>query len=312
MKAWMRKLYVEFRHDKNDRHCIRYGDKKSVNVSISCKIKKYMHSSANTATVQIKNLPYSEIVQLLLDDYKYITIYCGYHESKRMINVFSGYVVYISNEFNDHRTTTAHILCQTFFFRDMAKTVQLTTKSGINMEAALKELFAHADIESKHFHISKELGKQMLNRVQVFNGSLGDVLESMSREIPGMTFTADEDILSLDNNEIPSKSIPLRNDQINIAGGFPALDTDGLTLRVLPTLPLKCGDIIKIDKSIVDTHIASISKFRSGQWPALRQDENGEYQIKSMDYDLSNRETAFYITLQCLSLTFAKMLKGGL
>ena len=78
-----------------------------------------------------------------------------------------------------------------------------------------------------------------------------------------------------------ARVIKLDANNIVLTGGYPRLTSDGLELTILPTFNFMCGDVIKIDNSIVDISVNSRDEISQNY--AAYFSQKGEYMIYEMN-----------------------------
>lgn len=311
MKAWMRVLTVSLSNGKKK---FTYGeqylnDKHDYNIVVTG--FKYMSALKDVCTIQISNLTYSEIVQLIDGKFYQVEVKAGYRTSGSM-TMFKGEVLYISNSLGDNKTHTATILCASSLVAKFGQTrLNLSLNSGVNMYSAIRFLCKRAGI--KDTNISTQYKKLFNKNVDQVNDTVGSWIEKLASNNPSYIVNSDEingSFLSMyDANRSNMRVITLRSDNIILTGGFPRLTKDGLIITMMPTFSFMCGDVIKIDNSLIDIAVTSQSEVRENRGYYL--DKEGLYTIYQIDYNLQNRGPQFSIELTCKSRSLVSNLLQG-
>lgn len=305
MKAWMRDLQVILSSDMLKRHVV-FGANKDINLDINIVGAKYLSTMQDNFTVRISNLTYSEIVQLISGHFYDIEIKAGYKSAGGAHTIYKGGVIYISNELGDKKTNTVIILCGSkLLARTGQQRMNLTLNSGINMYAALKFILNRAGIRS--VTIDPSLKRQFTKSAISMNSSAPSYINQLA---DANNFVANTDGSSTSDINIwnayatDKRVIKLRNDNIIFTGGHPRLNSQGMTITVMPTFNFMPGDIIVIDNSIIDLSATTYQEaFKNN---ARFLDDNGEYMVFNIEYNLQNRGPNFELKLQCKSRSLVK------
>lgn len=315
MKAWMRILEVTLTSRKMKRQMVfgsnwRNG-KDDLNIDVVC--NKYMSALKDSCTIKLSNLTYSELVQIISGEFYDVTVKCGYRGAN-VQPIFDGGVLYISNSLDDKKTNTVIILCASKLVARYGQSrINLTLNSGINMYSAVKFVCRRAGIMDTA--ISKQLKKTFLQDVMNVNDTVGSWIEKLTQT--NNSFIANSDGL-IDSNSIVSlfnanksnrRIITLRNDQIDLSGGYPRLTSDGISLTILPTSAFMCGDVIKIDNALLDMSVGSSSEVSKNYGHYLDKDEC--YMIYEMEYRLQNRSSEFSLNITAKSRNLISSYMGG-
>lgn len=268
-------------------------------LSIKATVKKYMSSLKDTAIIEIDNLTYSETTQIVMGEFYDVQIWCGYQKGN-INKIFDGGVLYISNRLNSDKTNTIVILCASNIVAKYGQSrINLTLNSGINLYSAIEFICRRAGVPNSN--VSTQFKKVFLEEVMNVNDTAGSWLDKLcnvnetyitnSDSIMQNTFSIFDSALS------NSRVIKLKNSDILLTGGYPRLTSDGLSLSMLPTFNFMCGDIIKIDNSILDISITSREEISKNY--AAYFSQKGEYMITEMTYVLKNRAQTFNLELSC-------------
>ena len=292
MIAWKRKLKITLYSGVRKKKKI-FENIIGQEYNMSVTINKHLSALKDSCTIEISNLPYSEVVEIIDGQYYNVSIEAGY-ETCGATQVFKGGVVYVSNKINDTKTNTVIILCASLLVAQYKqKRLNLTLQSSINMYAALDYIFQSAGI--KDAKISESFKNKYLQKTSNTNDYVCNYLEQF-------TNTEDNIIVSADaSNEatvsvfdlIQSKDmriVTLKKDNIIFDNSYPRLSADGLSVNVFPTFPFVCGDIIKIDNSLIDMGTSNDTTLLG-----FKLDTEGKYLIWEMTYILQNRGSEFSI-----------------
>lgn len=299
-RAWMRVLRIKFTSTKL-KNVIEFGTaNKNQELTISVTGTKYLSPLKDAFTIQIKNLTYSEIIRLIDGEYYDVEIIAGYKNGNQA-TIFKGGVLYISNRLNSDRTQTAIILCASeLVAKYNQKKLNLTLNSGINLYSALKFVCERAGIPNSN--VSTEFKKEFITNVLTINDNCGSWLEQMLNSTSGY-INSDSCLNStlniFDANNPDVRVISLDSSNIILTGGYPRLTSEGLKFTMLPTFNFMCGDIVKIDNSIID--ISATSQSQSNKMYGNYLDKNQSYFITEQRYSLSNRDSEFSLELTCKS-----------
>lgn len=311
MLAWMRLLYVTFTSEKYKKS-LTFGREKHP-LSIKIEGQKYLSSLKDTFTIEIENLTYNEVVNLIDGKYYNVEIYSGYRDggAKR---IFDGGVTYISNRRNDPKNNTVIVICSSKLIAKYGQSrLNLSMSSGINMYNALSFAAKRAGIQNAN--ISDTLRYKYFNDNQNVDGSFQSYLNQVVND--NSTFISNADS-SVDGSTIVSifdaaksngKIYKIDNSRISLRGGYPRLTTDGIVLSIQPTFDLVCGDSIKIDNSILDISVSSVSDISKNLGKYF--DEQSVYLIYQIDFNLSNRDSDFTMTIYAKPRTLYQNLLRG-
>lgn len=297
--AWMRVLRITFTSTKLKKSITIDNDNKEI--SMHADIYKYMSALKDSCTIKIDNLPYSTIVELISGEFYDVKIEAGY-KNLNVVTVFDGGVLYISNELNDRKTQTAVILCASDLVAKFGqKRINLSLNSGINVYSALRFICRRAGITETN--ISTQYKKKFLQKITTIQDTPGAWINKLSEEDKTCIVNSDKSIGStvsiFDAARGNNRIITLDNNMIDLTGGYPRLNNQGLNLSVMMTYNFMCGDIIKIDNSIINIGTSSTNEANS--LPGLFLDKNGCYMIIEQRYSLENRGSDFSIDITAKS-----------
>ena len=186
--AWMRKLVITLSSDKLNNKLV-FGSNKNETLSIECVGSKYLSALKDTFTIKIKNLTYSEILQIISGEYYNVKIECGY-ENSSLNTIFDGGVLYVSNALDDTKTNTVIILCASKLVARYGQSrMNLSLTSGINLYAALQYICQRAGI--KNAQIANEFKTKVLTDIETVNDTVSSYLENFCRSNQSYAINAD-------------------------------------------------------------------------------------------------------------------------
>lgn len=300
-KAWKRVLTVTLKSTKFKKAFVfgeNYLEGKD-DLYIRANIKKYMSSLKDIATIEIDNITYNEMSQIIMGEFYDVEIRAGYQKGN-INKVFSGGVLYLSNKLNPDKTNTLYILCASNLVAKYGQSrINLTLNSGINLYSAIEFICRRAGVPNSN--VSTQFKKIFLDEVMNVNDNVGTWIDKLCSNNSSYITNSDsvlENTFSIfDSTKSNSRVIALKNSDILLTGGYPRLTTDGLTLNMLPTFNFICGDIIKIDNSILDISVTTKEEIAKNY--AAYFSQKGEYMITEMNYELENRGQTFNLELHC-------------
>lgn len=299
-RPWNRILQVVLSNDVGNSMTI--GGAGSNQFSIDVKAEKKMLTAGDTATVRISNLTYATMLKIIEGRYYNIDIYCGY-ENRGKHRIFTGGVLYMSNERTDNKTNTVIILCASKLIAKFGQMkLNLTMNSGINMYSAVKFIANRAGI--RDIALPNEMTNQVVNEYFSIKGTTPQTyLENMTNlyanygVIPDASTDGTSVTITAFNDSAEKRKID--NANISLSNGYPRLTNSGLVFNVLPTQPYMCGSVIILDNSIIDISASSQSEFEKSYGNFLNS--QGEYRIKEVNYSLQNRGSNFSAEIVCMS-----------
>lgn len=313
-KAWMRILTVTFTSNKLKKKLV-FGENYLQNkedLSIEVSGYKYMSTLKDSCTIKIKNLSYLEIVQLIKGEYYDVEVKAGYRSTGAQ-TVFKGGVLYISNSLGDRKTTTAIILCASNLVAKYGQSrLNLSLNSGINMYSALNFICRRAGIPNTN--ISTQFKKQFITEIANINDTAASWIDKLSDSNQNYITNSDEitnGFVSIyDASKSNARIIKLNSNNIQLIGGYPKLNKDGLSITITPLLSLMCGDVIKIDNSLIDISVTNNTEVSKNYGYYL--DEDGLYTVYQIEYQLQNRGENFYYNIIGKSRSLISNITGGL
>lgn len=299
MKAWMRVLGIKLTSKKWKKSMTFGLNDADIDLNINCTVHKYMSTLKDTATIKINNLTYDKIIEIIKGEFYDIDILCGY-KNNNISNIFSGGMLYISNQLNSDRTNTLIILCGSKMLARYGQSrINLTLNSGINMYSAIEYVCRRAGMPNSN--ISTQFKRQFLTDIMTINSTATSWIDELCKQnnsfIVNSDGTSNQTFSIFDSKLSNGRVIPLKKDNISLSGGVPRMTTDGLELTLLPTFGFMCGDTIRIDNSIIDISISNKNDIPSNL--GFQLSPKGEYMIYEMEYTLQNRGNAFSLRLNC-------------
>lgn len=298
MKAWMRTLSIRL---SNGKSALSFGDNVGNNFNIDVIGHKYLSALKDECIIKISNLGYDTVIQIMSGKYYDVEVRAGYREFGDN-TIFKGGVLYISNALNSDRTNTIVILCASNLVAKFGQSrMNLTLNSGINAYTAIKYIARKAGIPNEF--VSTELKKIKLNNRRTGDYTAAGWLNRLGTENAYLAFNSNgignETFSVYDTSKSNKRVINLTSEFINLDGGFPKLTNDGLDFSVMPTFDFACGDMIKLDNSLIDISVTNRNEI-SGNYGYFL-DEEGVYMIFEIGYQLQNRGESFNMDLHCKS-----------
>ena len=306
LKAWMRLLSVTLTSKKYKKSMTFTQD----NLAISVNGYKYMSTLKDSCTIQISNLTYSEIVQIIDGEFYDVEVKCGY-QSMSPFTIFKGGVLYVSNELGDRRTNVVTILCASDIVAKYGqRRLNLTLNSGINLWSATKYVCRRAGFRDTELSLRLK-GQIMQNPTNVYDTAAAWV-QKLTQE-NGTLLTNSEGqngaVLSLfDANDKDLRVIELTQNNISLTEGYPRLTSEGIMITVMPSFNFKCGDIIKLDNSLINIPVQSASEANKNL--GFKLDPTGQYFIYQVQYTLQNRGQAVGLKLVAKSRSLLARVTG--
>lgn len=302
-KAWMRVLRITLttkspgQNGKNKQLVIE-EDANGVGLAVTVSGNKYMSTLKDNCTVKISNLTYAEIVQIITGQFYNIKIECGY-KTNAIQTIFEGGVMYISNLRESVDTNTVTILCASHLVATYGqRRINLSFNSGVNLYSAIKFVCKVGGVPNPN--ISTQFKKQFLDAIN--NASNQTAAEWVNDQTTKKgTYISSSDCVGnsfmtlFDASKSNARVIKLNDETLLLTNGFPRMTADGLVFSVMPTFAFQCGDTIVMDNSLIQINVTSQSEATKNLGGLL--DENGQYMIYEMHYELQNRGQNFYIEI---------------
>lgn len=313
MYAWMRRLEVTLTSTKRKKRLV-FGANRFIDgddLAIDVHGFKYMSTLKDECIIKINNLTYNEVLQIIHGEFYDVEVKAGY-ESTSINTIFKGGVLYISNDVNDRKTNTIIILCASKLVAKYGqKRLNLSLNSGVNMYAALRFICKRAAIPSSETNISTQFKKKFLQELTTIDNTAASYIDKLCNEndtyIPNADAITNGIVSLFDAAKSNNRIIDLNKDNI-ILQSYPHLNTDGVDLSVMPTLNFMCGDVVKIDNSIIQIPVTDKSEISKNYGYFL--DKDGMYMIYQMEYTLQNRGPSFQLKMLCKSRSLISNLAG--
>lgn len=303
VKAWMRVLRITLttkspgQNGKN-KQLVFEENESGVGLAISVNGNKFMSTLKDNCTVKISNLTYVEIVQIITGQFYNIKIECGY-KSSGVQTIFDGGVMYISNLRESVDTNTVTILCASHLVASYGqRRINLSFNSGINMYSAINFVCKVGGVPNPN--ISTQFKKQFLEGIEnAHNQTAAEWVNDQTTKNGSYISSSDcigNSFMTLfDANKSNARVIKLNKDTLLLTNGFPRMTADGLVFSVMPTFAFQCGDTIVMDNSLIQINVTSQSEATKNLGGLL--DENGQYMIYEMHYQLENRGQNFFLEI---------------
>lgn len=298
MKAWMRDLQVSFSSSLMKKQLVfgtQWKQGKD-DLAISIEGTKYLSSLKDSFTIRISNLTYGELIQLIKGQYYDIEIKAGYR-SRGAETIFKGAVIYMSYEKKSPTTNTVIVLAGSKLVAKYGQSrMNLGLKSGINMYAALKFICKRAGVSNAN--IDQSLKNRTINDVASVQGTAASWIDnfcSSNNFIASSDSSYSNDVTILNPYKTNNRVIKLDSEKVTLVSGYPKLNSDGLSMTILPTFNFMPADVIVIDNSIIDISVNSASGKEFNKAAFL--DEDGKYVITQLEYDLNNRDDSFNVNI---------------
>ena len=303
VKAWMRVLRITLttkspgQNGKN-KQLVFEENESGVGLAISVNGNKFMSTLKDNCTVKISNLTYVEIVQIITGQFYNIKIECGY-KSSAVQTIFEGGVMYISNLRESVDTNTVTILCASHLVASYGqRRINLSFNSGINMYSAINFVCKVGGVPNPN--ISTQFKKQFLEGIEnAHNQTAAEWVNDQTAKNGSYISSSDcigNSFMTLfDANKSNARVIKLNKDTLLLTNGFPRMTADGLVFSVMPTFAFQCGDTIVMDNSLIQINVTSQSEATKNLGGLL--DENGQYMIYEMHYQLENRGQNFFLEI---------------
>lgn len=311
-RCWKRILEIHLSSRKTGRTLI-FGDKQSSNLTIHVSGYKYMSALKDTCTIEIKNLTYSQMMQIMNEEYYDVEVIAGYHGGNRC-SVFRGGLLWMSNKLENVTTNTVILLCAaTIIARFSQKRLNLSLLSGIDMKHAITQVLRIGGMirSDNDIDISSNISGQILNSTTIQTNA-ADWLSSICNDNSYVINSDEINDKLVSIYDLRSKDIPvteLDNDCININAGYPTISSNGLNITIQPIYNFTCGTYIKIDNRLINVASYSWSK----DTPALTNflDKDGLYLIFQIQYSLENRGDSFSLILSARAKSLLSNFLGG-
>lgn len=303
VKAWMRVLRVTLttkspgQNGKNKQLVIE-EDANGVGLAMSISGNKYMSTLKDNCTVKISNLTYVEIIRIITGQFYNVKIECGY-KSSSVQTIFEGGVMYISNLRESVDTNTVTILCASHLVATYGqRRINLSFNSGINLYSAINFVCKVGGVPNPN--ISTQFKKQFLQEISnAHNQTAAEWIAGQTNKNGSYISSSDcignSFMTMFDASKSNARVIKLNSDTLLLTNGFPRMTADGLVFSVMPTFAFQCGDTIVMDNSLIQISVTSQNEATKNLGGLL--DENGQYMIYEIHYELENRGQNFYLEI---------------
>ena len=275
---------------------------KSADLAISVSGDKYMSTLKDCCTIKISNLTYHEIIRIIQGEYYNVKIECGY-QSASTYTIFEGGVMYISNFRESVETNTVTILCASHLVARYGQTrLNLSFNSGINLYSAINFICKVGGVPNPN--LSTQFKKSFLDSIMnCKDQSAADVISGLTDKNGAYIASTDcvgNSFMTLyDASKSNARVVDLQARNCIITNGFPRMTADGLVFSILPTIQLQCGDVIRLDPSLIQIQVGSRAEAAKNLGGLI--DPNGLYTIYEMHYELQNRSNNFYLQINAKS-----------
>lgn len=314
---WKRRLAIKFSSleaVKNGKGMsITIGDNDDVNFTIRISGGKKMSMLQDKGTIEISNMSYDTIAQIINFKLYKIEINVGY-ENGNFFTIAKGEVSYIQQKIKANRDVTLYIMyASEFVARWSQSRINYSIRSGINVYDMLNYLFIREGIPKTN--LSKELKSLTLSNIQADNQKMSTVIEqALASSNTGFCLSTDS---SFDNAVVSvtdlkgKKAFVIDPNMININNGNPTISSSGLAISFFPVYDFCPGDVIKIENRIIDTSSGMtdaesvISTFNANYI-----DQNGCYLIREVNYTFENRGDNFFLDCKAIALSVISGITG--
>lgn len=298
---WKRVLYARLNSDYNKKKVIEIGntDDDSQKPRIVVVGHKYPSIYKDEFVVDIYNLSYKEVIEIIRYKLYNIEIIAGY-ENTSAFTIFSGGIVYVTNERKEHNTNIVHLICASkLVARANQARNNFSLKSGLNIYQALQYVNQRAGV--KNSNITEEFKDKFISETTTASKNINSFLDAItdsSETIFASGDGSDGEFYSIwDLKTSNTIATLIEPDKGMIIDGMPEATSDGIKFKSLPVINYKVGKLIKIDGTYIDV---SVNNLRSAISTPLTTyiDDNGLYIIFQLDYSLDNYGTSnFYVNV---------------
>lgn len=311
MDCWMRVLKVKFTSETLKKSII-FGEnylKGDDDVEMEIEGTKYLSAVKDTFTINLYNLTYNEMSQLINGKYYKVEIICGYRNSNTM-TVFKGSVIYISNDKFKFNTNRCIVLCGNNFISNFGQNrMNLSLNAGLNLYDAIKFILRRQGLTN--VKIDESLKNRVIKEVESMKESPQSWIENFCDTnglIINVDSTSGTDVTILSAYKTNNRLITLTSDNLILTNGYPKISSDGLTITCLPTFNFQPGDVIQLDNSIINTSTTEISgsEFMKNIWI----DIDGRYMIYEVNYTLNNMDGEFSCSLKAKARSLYNSIPG--
>ena len=313
--CWMRDIQIKLSSQKFPKlKPIVFGANDGNNLNITVTGMKKISALQDGGTIAISNLTYADIGRIIMGEYYQVEILAGYKsQGQTPFCVFKGYVAFISDKLQARRDNTCYILFASELVAKWSQhRINFNTNSGINIYAAMNYLTKTLGISESH--LSDDLRYHYLKEVESSYNTPANLIDSICNNDNELMVSTDQSLagngLFTFTDLTNKRFIRINPNSINMSGGNPTLDKNGLKISLLPTFNFVPGDIIKIDNGILDISESDLNGAQSN-FKSNYLDSNGCYVIMQIDYTFENRGPKFQFDITARALDFIKNIVGG-
>lgn len=302
---WMRYLYLEFTNSNGKKFTLGgYDDSLAISVSGT----KTLADVGDTASISIYNLPMMDVMKLSHEGFTAnVKIYCGYYNTSK-IKIFDGGVTYLEEGKTGRNTSVLKLECANGLISDrFQEMVSLSLASGYNMYRAIQEVEAAYGI-SGQIEIDECLKEDELigdlSKYDTLKGWTKAIINSSAKNRNYAIGTSGKSGLAsiMGYRKMGSGDTYVINTRDVNLQAFPTISSSGLKIVLSPIYDMKPGDIISIDNTIQATVSALNGSSNNGYIGNMQYlDKDGLYNIRQMEYDLSNRSDEFNVEILAIS-----------
>lgn len=305
LAAFRRSIKITLSNSQGNRFIIDLSDPSINQLKVSIELHKYMSALKDEGTINITNLDYiyvTSIINQKIYDCKIEVGYGGY-----LNEVFDGAISYISMAVNSERENVTTIsLRSKVVAKFMQNRINLTLNSGINTYAAIKYILRASGIAQNDSNIDKQYKQSVLNFASTINKNQGYWIEQLIEQNDSLV-TAIGNSGSSDTSTLriydASKNLPnpikISSNYI-LAQGYPTANSQGVNLSVIPYRNFNVGDVIQIDKSLVNISgelSGALQAFGTSAEELMKTDQS--YMILDIELSINNREGSFIYKFNC-------------
>lgn len=312
MKAWMRELEVILTSTTCKKQYVfgRNWKEGKDDIAIDIVGYKYLSALKDNFVVRLNNLTYGEVVKLIKGKFYDIEIRAGYHSTGAK-TIFKGSVIYMSKELGDRLTSTLIILAGSKLVAAYGQSrMNLTLNSGINMYSAIEFICRRAGV--RNANIDEDLKNQVIREASSVQNTIGDWLElftSANNLIIQTDSTYSNDITLISPYRKNNRVIKLNKDNIILTGGYPTVNSDGLSFSTLPTFNFMPMDVIILDNSVIDISVSNLDQSQFNN--SMFLDKDSKYLITQIEYRLQNRGQSFMLSIKGKARSLFSLIGGS-
>ena len=290
IRPWKRIIQLTFTSKLLNKKLVITNDSSGDELDIDIKGSKFISALKDKCLIQIFNLTYKEILEIIVGQFYEVEVKAGY-QNLGIQTFFKGSVLDISQTFSDITTTCCNIICASSLVARLGQSrINLSLSSGINMYSALKYVCDKVGINSR---ISPELANQIATKA-ISDSQKGASVLSQIIDSNNLLVNTDESIAEGINiwNSLKTNNRVLNLDSKSIVlDSFPVVDKDGLSFECMPIFNFSPGDIIKFDNSLINLGVTSAEQVYEVHQAYM--DPDGLYMVYQVEYSFANRTDTF-------------------